>query len=245
MFPGKTLAETVSPPSKAAWSGYLVKLLAEVVAAHPSEKLDVDSVQNVDETVRQLLAFPDVNDIVWEQVDSDKLSFLGEATTANAWLAAVNSHLPANDKLGAKSKVLITSYKTVRNVLQFLGSLADYGVAYLYLHLLLEVFRFDYVRSLQDRGAVDLVRECLQASQEAMWHTRNVLTTNIFGSRSKGVRESANVLRLVARSHFKRFRPLAELDGRGDAWQSAEYVIHGIASRSRLVRVERHERWHR
>ncbi|KAH7962922.1 hypothetical protein HPB52_018656 [Rhipicephalus sanguineus] len=83
-------------------------------------------------------------------------------------------------------------------VAHFWGAWRTTVVSYLYLHLLLEVFRFDYLRSLQDRGAVDLVRECLQASQEALWHTRDVLTTNIFGGRSEGIRESANILRLVA-----------------------------------------------
>ncbi|KAL1423960.1 hypothetical protein MTO96_020753 [Rhipicephalus appendiculatus] len=198
VFPGKTLAEAVGSRSTAAWRGYLNKLLAEVVAAYPSQKLDVYSVQKMDDTVRQLLESPDIGDEVREHVAAGSLTFMGDSTSANGWLAAVNYHLTTDEQLSSKTEVLVTSYRAVRNVLQFLRSLADYGVSYLYLHLLLEVFRFDYVRSLQHRSAVDLVRECLQASQDAMWHTRDVLTTNIFGGRSEGIRESANILHLVA-----------------------------------------------
>ncbi|XP_050043700.2 uncharacterized protein [Dermacentor andersoni] len=198
VFPGKTLADTLSPNSADAWRGYLDKLVVEVAAAYPSRNFDVDSVQRTDDTVRQLLESPDVNDNARDQVEAGSLNFLGDTTSANTWFAAVNSHLPSDEHLSGKSKVLVTSYRNVRNVLQFLGSLADYGVAYLYLHLLLEVFRFDYVRSLQNRSPVDQVRECLQASQDAIWHTRNILTTNIFGGRSKGTGETAYILRLIA-----------------------------------------------
>ncbi|KAH7965767.1 hypothetical protein HPB49_010585 [Dermacentor silvarum] len=163
-----------------------------------------------DDTVRQLLYSPDVGDNVREAVDAGSLDFLGDATSTNTWLAVVNSHLPSHEQLSSKSKVLVTSYGTVRNVLQFLGSLADYGVAYLYLHLLLEVLRFDYVRSLQDRSPVDLVKVCLQGSQDVMWHTRNVLTANIFGGRSEGTHESADILRMVAQAASVRLNWMAE-----------------------------------
>ncbi|KAL3216590.1 hypothetical protein MRX96_032917 [Rhipicephalus microplus] len=198
VFPGKTLAETVGSHSLAAWRGYLNRLVAEVVAAYPSHKVDVNNIQKVDDTVGHLLEFPDGGDQVREHVAAGNLTFMGDAMSADGWLAAVNFHLTADEQLNSRTKVLVTSYKTVRNVLQFLGSLADYGVSYLYMHVLLEVFRFDYVRSIPNRSAVDLIRECLQASQDAMWHTRDVLTTNIFGGRSEGILESANTLRLVA-----------------------------------------------
>ncbi|XP_075538362.1 uncharacterized protein LOC142572848 [Dermacentor variabilis] len=206
VFPGKTLAETIGPHSADAWRGYLHKLLVELSATYPSRKFDVDSVQRTDDTVKQLLASPDVDDNTREQVDAGSLNFLGDATSTNTWLAAVNSHLPSDEQLSGKSKVLVTGYGTVRNVLQFLGSLADYGVAYLYLHLLLEVFRFDYVRSLQHRSPVDQVRECLQASQDAMWHTRKILTANIFGGRRERNQESADILRMVAQAASSRVR---------------------------------------
>ncbi|KAH7965766.1 hypothetical protein HPB49_010584 [Dermacentor silvarum] len=226
VFPGKTLAETVSPHSADAWRGYLGKLLVDVATAYPSKKFDLDSLNRTDDTVRQLLYSPDVADNVREAVDAGSLDFLGDATSANTWLAAVNSHLPSDEQLSSKSKVLVTSYGTVRNVLHFLGSLADNGVTYLYLHLLFEVFRFDYVRSLQDRSPVDLVKECLQASQDVMWHTRNVLTANIFGGRSEGTRKTTDILRKVAQAASSQ----VQLSLRGEAMRRRAHKMFSTVS---------------
>ncbi|KAK8769815.1 hypothetical protein V5799_013721 [Amblyomma americanum] len=197
LFPGKALGQKVRPSSTAPFDQYLPILVAAAKSIGAS--LDVNVVLHIEEQVKRILTVSEDGGTGQQELKAKNLGSLTAALDANGWLAALNAHLPASQKLSYDSSISVDGLDSVKSVLQLFESLPNHGVAYLYLNALLDAFRFDYLRTVTDKNDEDIVLECLQASAEAMWHTRSVVADVIFGNRTSeaGRGVTGDVLRWI------------------------------------------------
>ncbi|KAH6937594.1 hypothetical protein HPB50_001883 [Hyalomma asiaticum] len=201
VFPGKTLEQKVRPSSINPFDQYLKAFVADLAdyAGSAPGTFNLHDLMQTEKQVERLLT--DVGtDNGRRQVGAPMLTTLNEALSSEGWLAALNSHLPTSQKLVENSSITVDAFASVRNVLRMFGDLYDHGVTYLYLNVLLDGFRFDYIRVLHNKSDTDVLLTCLQANVEAVWYTRDVVADLIFGSHGDGGFVAANLFSLTRQS---------------------------------------------
>ncbi|KAK8757253.1 hypothetical protein V5799_000045 [Amblyomma americanum] len=182
LFPGKALGQKVRLSSTAPFDQYLLKLFS--AAQSIGMNFDVNIVRHIEEQVEQILVVNEDGGTDQQELEAKNMVSLNGALDATKWLAAINAHLPAAQKLSDDSTISVDGLTSIKSVLQLFESLPNHGVAYLYLNALLDAFRFDYLRTVPDKKDMDIVLDCLQASAEAMWHTKSVVADVIFGNQT-------------------------------------------------------------
>ncbi|KAK8783717.1 hypothetical protein V5799_009918 [Amblyomma americanum] len=182
LFPGKALEQKVRPYSAAPFDQYLPLLAAATKRIGVS--VDVTMVLQIEEQVRRILLASEGDGTRQQEMKAADLVSLNGALDASGWLAALNVHLPTGRKLNEYSSISVDRFASVKSILKLFSSLPNHGVDYLYLNALLDAFRFDYLRTVPTKKDEDVQRGCLQASAEAMWHTRSVVADVVFGNRS-------------------------------------------------------------
>lgn len=201
VFPGKTLQQKVRPSSSAPFDQYLKTFVADVAESADSVPgtFDLDELMKVEKKVERILN-NESSANGRRQLGAAMLTTLNDALSSQDWLVALNSHLPKSQKLTEDSSVTVDAFASVRNALRLFGKLPDHGVAYLYLNVLLDGFRFDYLRTVHNKSSMDVLHACLQASAEAVWYTRDVVADLIYGSRDSGGAVTADLFSRVRES---------------------------------------------
>ncbi|KAH8009704.1 hypothetical protein HPB51_019015 [Rhipicephalus microplus] len=202
VFPGKTLEQKIRPSFAAPFDEYLTTVVSDVgkyTGSLPGT-FDMHDLMQVEGRVERMLPNKS-SENGRRQLDVPMLSALNKALSSDGWLAALNAPLPKNQKLIDNSSVTVDAFSSVQNVLRLFGDLPDHGVAYLYLNVLSDGLRFDYLRTLQhNKSDIDASLACLQASAEATWVTRNVVANLIFGSHGDGGTVTTDLFSLVRES---------------------------------------------
>ncbi|XP_075538875.1 uncharacterized protein LOC142573187 [Dermacentor variabilis] len=195
VFPGKALQQKARPSSLAPFDQYLKTFVADVAESSGSVPgaFDLDDLMKLEEGVERIL-----NNETYSngrrQLGAAVLTALHDALSSEDWLAAINAHLPKSQQLTDDSHVTVDAFASVRNVLRLFGNqLPDHGVAYLYLNVLLDGFRFDYLRTVHNKSGMVILHACLQASAEAVWYTRDVVADLIYGGRDGGGAVTADI----------------------------------------------------
>ncbi|XP_077552990.1 uncharacterized protein LOC144167678 isoform X2 [Haemaphysalis longicornis] len=213
MFPGKTLAQRVLPFPTASFRDYLRTFAEEVAKTDPSRKFQVDGVLTLNEQLHQLL-LPLTHDGGPSQLLAvSGLENLSGALNATGWLSALNAHLPPTQHLSHESLISVDGYDVLRDVLQLFERQTHDSVMYVYLDVLVDAFRFDYIRSLPNKSDTDVGVMCLQASQESIWHTRNVVSNVIFGGN--------DVSKIATTAIFRHIHEYALHGGESLLWMSS------------------------
>ncbi|KAH7961793.1 hypothetical protein HPB52_012156 [Rhipicephalus sanguineus] len=203
VFPGKTLEQKVRPSLVAPFDEYLRTLVADVAenAGSVPGTFDPHDLMQVDKRVERILTNEGSKN-GRRHLDIPMLNTLNEALSSASWLAALNAHLPKSQKLIDNSSVTVDAFPSVQNVLRLFGDLPNHGVNYLYLNVLLDGLRFDYLRTLHNKSDIGILLACLQASAEAVWVTRNVVADLIFGSHGDGGAVTTDLFSVVRESLF-------------------------------------------
>ncbi|KAH9370518.1 hypothetical protein HPB48_006271 [Haemaphysalis longicornis] len=96
------------------------------------------------------------------------LDSLSESMKRDSWISEFNSLIPRSYQLTDRSTILIDNLDSLREILHFFESLTDYGVAYIYIQVILEALRFDYLRRFNTRGNTGVIKTCVQATRSVM-----------------------------------------------------------------------------
>ncbi|KAL1426841.1 hypothetical protein MTO96_037501 [Rhipicephalus appendiculatus] len=79
-----------------------------------------------------------------------------------------------------KESVAVLDQLNMAQLFSFFKGLADYGVVYLYIQILVDGLRFDYLRRVKRSDSEYVVSSCLQATRLVMRNARDVIMTQLF-----------------------------------------------------------------
>ncbi|KAK8772626.1 hypothetical protein V5799_024118 [Amblyomma americanum] len=112
---------------------------------------------------------------------------LTEAMGLDDWLKVINAHLPQQYKLSSRSIISIDAVDVIQLLLSFFRGLADYGVVYLYVQILVDALRFDYLRRVSSNDSERIVSSCLRATRLVMRNARHIIAFQLFPGHSTDV----------------------------------------------------------
>ncbi|KAH6939748.1 hypothetical protein HPB50_021377 [Hyalomma asiaticum] len=173
---GQTLSQKVGIKDTLPLRDYLKELLDEVFRMHGDRAFDVTSVLENERSLSNYMTHKG-------QEERRSVAVLKQLTADvrySAWLDMLNARLPNRYRLDSRSLISIDSVDLIRQLLGFLRSLVDYGVVYLYIQILLDAFRFDYLRRVSSSHPESAVSSCLRATRLVMRDASNAIAAHFF-----------------------------------------------------------------
>ncbi|XP_072142398.1 uncharacterized protein [Dermacentor andersoni] len=172
LFPGQSIAQKMD---EAALTDQILEYIRDLVArSNFSRPLDVSSILAQEHRMQNFLSSP-------IRKRSYKLVVLGSLSknfSTDSWISTLNSILAEEDKVGSLSTIKVHGLNTIRKILGFFQGRIDYGFAYVYVQILIEAFRFDFIRRSAHRSK-KTVKSCLKATLDVMTQTSYVIETEM------------------------------------------------------------------
>ncbi|XP_075527031.1 uncharacterized protein LOC142559301 [Dermacentor variabilis] len=156
------------------------------------------------------------------------LQNLSTALHREEWLNILNTHLPEAQKLDNWSTLFVDNVEIIRELMSFFRGIVDYGVVYLYVQVLLDALRFDYLRRLNTSNSELIVASCLQTTRLVMRTATSAILNVLFPRQSTDV---------VVHRVFRQVRQVVS-DGSAFAWMSE---VRREEARRRLREVSIHQ----
>ncbi|KAK8775622.1 hypothetical protein V5799_031030 [Amblyomma americanum] len=206
---GRSLANKCCENSTAELLVYLKSLVSGISTTLRKKQgnkilsLSANDIAEKDRFVHPLLAAP-VNE---QNYNVSVFGSLCKHVSSQEWLDALNAVLPSGSRLDRHSRVLVDNADAIAQALDFIGSSKDHGVAYIYIQVLMEAMRFDYLRRRRSHGPDGPARMCLRATWSALSGARDLVTSTFVGAHEK-----------VARAIFERVLSSMVLDAEGSVW---------------------------
>ncbi|KAH6940162.1 hypothetical protein HPB50_025970 [Hyalomma asiaticum] len=172
---GSTLSQKMDAQPILPAEVYLEELLREISNMRNMEFNKTDIFYS-DRSLSAIMASEGLE----ERKSAAVLAYLTTYVRQAEWLDALNAYLPEQYKLSRRSVISIDNVDLVQQLLSFFRGLVDYGVMYLYVHIILDAFRFDYLRRISRRDSERVVSSCLQATRLVMRNARNVIVAQLF-----------------------------------------------------------------
>ncbi|KAH7965498.1 hypothetical protein HPB49_008484 [Dermacentor silvarum] len=191
LLPGQSIAQKMEEPML---TDEILEYIRGLVArSNFSRRLDASSIFTQDRHMQNFLSSP-------ISKKSYKLIVLGSLSknfSTDNWISALNSILAEDDKVGSLSTIKVHGLNTIEGILAFFLGLADYGTAYIYVQILIDAFRFDFIRRSAQRRRKS-AKICLKATLDVMRQTPFVIGTEVLGWPSDREGDvSVNILRDV------------------------------------------------
>ncbi|XP_077512631.1 uncharacterized protein LOC144123731 [Amblyomma americanum] len=137
------------------------------------------------------------------------LKSLSKGVSSEQWLEALNAALPPKSRVENSSRILVDNADSISQVLNYFGSHSDRGVSYIYVQVLMEAMRFDYLRRHSPQGPEGAVKTCLRATWSALSGSRDLMVSAFLGAHGS-----------AARAVFRRVLSSVLLDVERSAWMS-------------------------
>ncbi|KAH7966134.1 hypothetical protein HPB49_013932 [Dermacentor silvarum] len=224
---GISLAQKCCENSSAELHLYLKTLLSAVSEMlpknEPRRSLNASDIADIDAYVRPLMVAP-INE---QSYTISVFESLNSLISSDQWQVAINMALPVTSRLGKHSRVIVTNVDAITKLLAYFGSRKDKGVVYVYVQLLMEAMRFDYLRRRSAEGPDGAVRTCLRATWSALSGTKGVVA-------SKFIRAHETMARAV----FERVLSSVLQDAESSPWmgdlikRNAKVTLGGVSLRS-------------
>ncbi|XP_065301758.2 uncharacterized protein [Dermacentor albipictus] len=224
---GTSLAQKCCENSSAELHLYLSTLLSaasEILPkGGPRHSLDASDITNVDAHVHPLMVAP-INE---QSYVISVFESLNRGISSGQWRAAINMALPNSSHLKNHSRVIIANVDAITKLLDYFGSRKDKGVVYVYVQVLMEAMRFDYLRRRSAEGPDGAVRICLRATWSALSGAKDVVASQFVRSHET-----------MARTVFERVLSSVLQDAEGSPWmgdlikRNAKVTLGGVSLRS-------------
>ncbi|XP_075538557.1 uncharacterized protein LOC142572965 [Dermacentor variabilis] len=172
LFPGQSIAQKMDVPMLT--DEILEYITALVAQSNFSRSFDVSSISTQERRMQNFLSSP-------IRKQSYKLLVLGTLSnnfSTNSWISTLNSILPEENRVDSLSPIKIHGLDTIRGIVAFFQGRVDYGSAYIYVQILIEAFRFDFMRSSAKRGSRS-ANSCLGATLDVMTQAAYVIGTKV------------------------------------------------------------------
>ncbi|KAH7965495.1 hypothetical protein HPB49_008481 [Dermacentor silvarum] len=141
-----------------------------------SRRFDASSISAQERRMQNFLSSP-------IRKQNYKLVVLGSLSnnfSSESWISNLNSILAEEDKVGSLSIITVHGLETIREIVAFFQGRVDYGSAYIYIQILIEAFRFDFMRRSAQRRSKS-AKSCLRATLDVMTQAPYVIGTKVFG----------------------------------------------------------------
>ncbi|KAH7966445.1 hypothetical protein HPB49_016391 [Dermacentor silvarum] len=224
---GISLAQKCCENSSAELHLYLKTLLSAVSEMlpknEPRRSLNASDIADIDAYVRPLMVAP-INEQSYTISVFDSLHRL---ISSDQWQAAINTALPNTSRLSEHSRVIVTNVDAIMKLLDYFGSYKDKGVVYVYVQVLMEAMRFDYLRRRSADGPNGAVRTCLRATWSALSGAKDVVASKFFRAH-----------KAMARAVFERVLNSVLQDAESSPWmgdlikRNAKVTLGGVSLRS-------------
>ncbi|KAK8760040.1 hypothetical protein V5799_028694 [Amblyomma americanum] len=172
---GQTLSRKMNAKPTLPLKNYLIQLMGEV-SGMLGQRINVTAILDIEQKLRKYMA--------WERREQrQSIAILGDLTAdmrLNEWLDVINAYLPQQHKVNAESMISIDSVDLIQLLLSFFRVLGKDGVVYLLVQILLDGFRFDYLRRVSSNDTESIVSSCLRATQSVMRNTRGIIASQLF-----------------------------------------------------------------
>ncbi|XP_075534937.1 uncharacterized protein LOC142570437 [Dermacentor variabilis] len=224
---GISLAQKCCDNSSAELHHYLSTLLSAVSEMLPKDgphhSLDASDITHVDTHVQPLMVAP-INE---QSYVISVFESLNRQISSNQWLEAINTVLPVTSRLGKHSRVILTHLGAITELLDYFASRKDKGVVYVYVQVLMEAMRFDYLRQRSTDGPEGVVRICLRATWSSLSGAKDVVASQFVRSHET-----------MARAVFERVLSSVLQDAERSPWmgdlikRNANVMLKGVSLRS-------------
>ncbi|KAK8782780.1 hypothetical protein V5799_015881 [Amblyomma americanum] len=170
---GQTLSRKMKAKHTLSLKNYLIQLMGEVsgILGH---LINVTAILVIEQKLPKYMA--------WERREQrQSIAILGDLTAdmrLNEWLDVINADLPQQHKVNTESMISIDSVVLIHLLLSFFRVLGKDGVVYLFVQILLDVFRFDYLRRVSSNDT-ESIMSCLRATQSVMRNTRGIIASHL------------------------------------------------------------------
>ncbi|KAK8782779.1 hypothetical protein V5799_015880 [Amblyomma americanum] len=172
---GQTLSRKMNAKPTLSLKNYLIQLMGEV-SGSLGHRINVTAILDIEQKMRKYMA--------WEHREQrQSIAILGDLTTdmrLNEWLDVINADLPQQHKVNTESMISIDSVDLIQLLLSFFRVLGKDGVIYLFVQILIDGFRFDYLRRVSSNDTESIVSSCLRATQSVMRNTRGTIASQLF-----------------------------------------------------------------
>ncbi|KAH7967443.1 hypothetical protein HPB49_024866 [Dermacentor silvarum] len=192
---GQTLSQKVGVKDTLPLQDYLKELLGEVSSMHAGRVFNLTGILENERRLQDYMAREGQE----KRRSVAVLKQLTEGVRHTEWLDMLNARLPNRYRLNSRSVISIDSVDLIRRLLSFLRSLIDYGVVYLYIQILLDAFRFDYLRRVSSNHSERVVSSCLRATRLVIRDASNVIAAQLFPKR-RGVDYALRIISAVLKS---------------------------------------------
>ncbi|KAH7965132.1 hypothetical protein HPB49_003976 [Dermacentor silvarum] len=176
---GQTLSQKMDAQPALALEDYLKELLGDVSSMRDREF----NLTDIFDSERRLSAIM-ASESLEERLSATVLAYLTKSVHQAEWLDALNAHLPDQYKLSRWSIISTDNVDLIRQLLSFFRGLVDYGVVYLYIQVIIDAFRFDYLRRVSRSDSERVVSSCLQATRLVMRNAKNAIVSQLLPQQS-------------------------------------------------------------
>nr|XP_054932376.1 endothelin-converting enzyme 2-like [Dermacentor andersoni] len=171
---GQTLAQKMDVQPVLPPEDYLQELLHELSSIR-DRQFNLTDILYYEHTVSSIM-------VQAGQEQRESAAVFEHLTTAvrqAEWLDALNVYLPDERKVSNHSIISIDSIDLIRRLFDFFKDLVDYGVVYLYIQILIDGLRFDYLRRVNGSDPERVVSSCLHATRLVIRNARNVIARHL------------------------------------------------------------------
>ncbi|XP_075543532.1 phosphate-regulating neutral endopeptidase PHEX-like [Dermacentor variabilis] len=179
---GQTLSQKLGVEQALPLQEYLEEVLSESSIIHGRE-FNLTYVLEIEHRLQNYM----VGEIHEQRQGAAVLQHLSTVIRSWEWLDALNSHLADTHQLSSQSVISIGNIGVIRKLMYFFRELVDYGVVYLYVQVLFDALRFDYLRRLNTSDTERVVLSCLQATRLAMRKATTAIFSELFSEQSTDV----------------------------------------------------------
>ncbi|XP_075535114.1 uncharacterized protein LOC142570638 [Dermacentor variabilis] len=176
---GQTLSQKMDAQPTLPAEDYLKELLSEISKMRDHE-FNLTDIFDSERRLSGIMA----SESLAERQSAGVLAYLTKYVPQAEWLDALNAHLPDEYKLGRWSIICTDNIYLIRQLLSFFRGLVNYGVVYLYIQVIIDAFRFDYLRRVSRSDSERVVSSCLQATRLVMRNARSAIVTQLLPQRS-------------------------------------------------------------
>ncbi|KAK8754715.1 hypothetical protein V5799_002584 [Amblyomma americanum] len=177
---GHTLSRKMDAKPALSLKNYLEQLMDDGVSGMLGRHINVSAILEIERSLRDYM----IRESREQRQSISILEVLNADMRLDEWLDAINVHLPLQYKLNSQSVLSAESVDLIQQLLSFFKDLVDFGVDYIYVQILLDAFRFDYLRRVSSNDSEQVVSSCLRATQLVMRNTRDIIASHLFPEQS-------------------------------------------------------------
>ncbi|KAH7965496.1 hypothetical protein HPB49_008482 [Dermacentor silvarum] len=174
LFPGQSIAQKMD---ETTLTDEMLEYIRGVFAQYNlSRTFDASSISAQERRMQNMLS----SSVRKQSYKLVVLRSLSNNFSTERWISTLNSILAEDDKVGSLSTIKVHGLDTVRKIIRFIEGLVDHGTAYIRIQVLMEAFRFDFIRrSTQHKSK--RANSCLKATLDVVTQAPFVIETQVLG----------------------------------------------------------------